>query len=124
MRHLCGKLRSRRGETLVELLVAFALLLLFVATFGGALRAAQGMQSRAETSREAAWRLIEPLRPVGAPCPGAADDGVRRYEFCGEDGQPAFTLELPCEAVTVSDGEETHTFRRFAAPADAGQADP
>ena len=100
MRRLCGKLRSRRGETLVE------------------------MQSRAETSREAAWRLIEPLRPVGAPCPGAADDGVRRYEFCGEDGQPAFTLELPCETVTVTDGEETHTFRRFAAPADAGQADP
>lgn len=55
MVHRCrAALRSRRGETLVEVLTAFALLLLFLSGFAASLHTAAALQQRAADTRAAA----------------------------------------------------------------------
>lgn len=105
-----------RGETLVEVLVAFALLTLFLAVFAAARQTADNFLSRANARSEMAENLTEPLRGTGYADMDATPDGTARYEFYNESGDPAFTVETPRETVTVSAGGESCTFRRFTAP--------
>ena len=119
MLHRCRAiLRSRRGETLVEVLVAFVLLLLFISAFGASLRASGLLQRRADASRAEAVALTEQLRPATGGQPAAAADGNANYTFRSEAGYTAFTVEgVERQTVTVGDGAASYTFRQFAAPA-------
>ena len=113
-------LRSRRGETLVEVLTAFALLLLFLSGFAASLHTAAALQQRAADTRAAADACITPLRPPsGAPPP--VPDGSAAYVFRGPDGAAAFTVEdVRRETVTApeeAEGDRRYTFHRFAVPA-------
>ena len=47
-------LQSQRGETIVEVIVSFMLLLMFTAMFVASLRYARAMSQKAETLRETA----------------------------------------------------------------------
>lgn len=115
-------LHSRRGETLVEVLVAFALLALFLAVWATAQLAAGDFQRRADARSETFETLTEPLRGTGYAGAGAEPNGTAHYEFYTGSGEPAFAVEAPRETVTTSAGGETHTFRRFTAPEPAGAA--
>lgn len=80
MQRLKNALRDRRGETIVEVLVAFVLLMLFLALFTASLRFARRASAQAQTTRDNAYLLTEALyrsttmRPSGktnpAPRPG------------------------------------------------------
>ena len=49
------KLQNQRGETIVEVIVSFMLLLMFTAMFVVSLRYARAMSQKAETLRETAF---------------------------------------------------------------------
>ena len=57
-------LKSQRGETIVEVLVSFVLLLMFTALFVVSLRYARAMSQKAETLRETAYQLCAGLYPI------------------------------------------------------------
>ena len=85
MVHRCrAALRSRRGETLVEVLTAFALLLLFLSGFAASLHTAAALQQRAADTRAAADACIAALRPPSG-APPAVPDGSAAYVFRGPD---------------------------------------
>ena len=52
MQRLKNALRDRRGETIVEVLVAFVLLMLFLALFTASLRFARRASAQAQTTRD------------------------------------------------------------------------
>ena len=64
MQRLKNALRDRRGETIVEVLVAFVLLMLFLALFTASLRFARRASAQAQTTRDNAYLLTEALYPV------------------------------------------------------------
>ena len=121
MVHRCrAALRSRRGETLVEVLTAFALLLLFLSGFAVSLHTAAALQQRAADTRAAADACIAALRPPSG-APPAVPDGSAAYVFRAPDGSVAFTVEdVRRETVTAqeeAEGDRRYTFHRFAVPA-------
>ena len=55
---------NQRGETIVEVMAAFLLLLTFMAVFAASLRFARAMTVKAETLREQAYVRVSQLYPV------------------------------------------------------------
>lgn len=55
---------NQRGETIVEVMAAFLLLLTFMAVFAASLRFARAMTVKAETLREQAYVRVSRLYPV------------------------------------------------------------
>ena len=55
---------NQRGETIVEVMAAFLLLLTFMAVFAASLRFARAMTVKAETLREQAYIRVSQLYPV------------------------------------------------------------
>jgi Tfp pilus assembly protein PilV len=77
MQRLKNALRDRRGETIVEVLVAFVLLMLFLALFTASLRFARRASAQAQTTRDNLpkhFTRSTTMRPGGktnpAPRPG------------------------------------------------------
>lgn len=65
------KLQNQRGETIVEVIVSFMLLLMFTAMFVVSLRYARAMSQKAETLRETAYAFCAGLYPQeNRPPPG------------------------------------------------------
>lgn len=54
----------QRGETIVEVMAAFLLMLIFIAVFAASLRFARAMTIKAETLREQAYTRVSELYPV------------------------------------------------------------
>ena len=54
-------LQSQRGETIVEVLVSFLLLMIFTSMFVVSLRYARAMSQKAETMRETDYELCAKL---------------------------------------------------------------
>lgn len=113
-----GLLRGNSGETMVEVLVSFLLLLLFLAVFDSSMRAATRFMRRAGEIRGEAYALSAALRPAdGALPPGFTADKIVRYAFSAEEGgPPLFTIEASRGTVTVGN----HAFPQFAAPSEGG----
>ena len=66
-------LQNRRGETIVEVVVSFMLLLMFTAMFVVSLRYARAMSRKAETLRETAYAFC-----AGSTRQGGLDRAGRR----------------------------------------------
>lgn len=64
MQRLKNALRDRRGETIVEVLVSFVLLMLFLALFTVSLRFARRASVQAQTTRDNAYTLTGELYPA------------------------------------------------------------
>ena len=62
-------LQSQRGETIVEVLVSFLLLMLFTAMFVVSLRYARAMSQKAESLRETAYGFCAGLYPANNAAP-------------------------------------------------------
>ena len=62
-------LQSQRGETIVEVLVSFLLLMLFTAMFVVSLRYARAMSQQAESLRETAYAFCAVMYPARDAAP-------------------------------------------------------
>ena len=110
MQRLKNALRDRRGETIVEVLVAFVLLMLFLALFTASLRFARRASAQAQTTRDNAYLLTEALYPVND-----------RTVFAVED------VEIQTIQAKVKDDNDeaaaTHTFTRYYKKVDEDKDD-
>ena len=75
----------QRGETIVEVMAAFLLMLIFIAVFAASLRFARAMTIKAETLREQAYNRVSELYPV--------DNGTVTWENSGSGISWKFTAE-------------------------------
>ena len=129
MEKIKRSLRNQRGETIVEVLVAFVLLMLFLALFTASLRFARRASAQAQTTRDNTYFLMETIYPVNHPADDAekiwTDDGTT-YDFSfGHNDQPTFVvknvqLQTSLAEVKNDKGEVTaaHTFTRYYKSAD------
>lgn len=111
-------LHNQRGDTIVEVLAAFVILLMVVAAFGNAIAFASRMQSRAGEIRDATFAYTAALYDGIAP--QAVDSKDYAFYFTS-DGitvqSPSFAINgVQRQTVTVSTEFGSHTFRRFAEP--------
>ena len=111
MRRLCSILRSRRGETMVEILVSMVLFLMLFAVMLGAVRFASNAQVRAETIRQRATALQRELRRQP---PTGGDSKTYQFVAVTEDGgttgSRVFQVPLREQTVTARGGGDEVTF--------------
>lgn len=111
MRSLCSILRSRRGETMVEVLVSMVLFLMLFAVMLGAVRFASNAQVRAGTIRQRATALQRDLR---SQTPTGGDSKTYQFVAVSEDGgttgSRVFQVPLREQTVTARGGGDEVTF--------------
>ena len=83
----------QRGETIVEVMAAFLLMLIFIAVFAASLRFARAMTIKAETLREQAYNRVSELYPVNNDPVNwqAYSDGIS-WTFIAEGTGSPFTV--------------------------------
>lgn len=84
----------QRGETIVEVMAAFLLMLIFIAVFAASLRFARAMTIKAETLREQAYNRVSELYPVNntpAVTWTKSSDGIN-WTFTAEGTGRSFTV--------------------------------
>ena len=109
MKKLRQALQNQRGETIVEVLVAFVLLMLFLALFTVSLRFARRASVQAQTTRDNAYTLTGELYPAT----GDEVEWTKGNETTLNFG--SFTVknvQLQTKQVTADTGA-THTFTRY-----------
>ena len=124
-------LKNQRGETIVEVLVSFLLLMLFTAMFVVSLRYARAMSQKAETLRETAYAFCAGLYPAKNAAPNwtKVQDGLE-FSF-GDYGE--FTVKgveldsVETTAEVTENGQETtekHKFYRYSKSTAEGTTNP
>ena len=89
------KRNHQRGETIVEVMADYLLMLIFIAVFAASLRIARAMTIKAETLREQAYNRVSELYPV--------DNGTVTWENSSSDISWTFTAEGTGRSFTVGD---------------------
>lgn len=124
-------LQNQRGETIVEVLVSFLLLMLFTAMFVVSLRYARAMSQKAESLRETAYAFCAGLYPAKNAAPDWKEekDGLRfSFGDYGEfvvDGVELDSVETT--AKVTENGQETteqHKFYRYSKSTAEGTTNP
>lgn len=83
----------QRGETIVEVMAAFLLMLIFIAVFAASLRFARAMTIKAETLREQAYNRVSELYPVNNdPVNWQANSDGISWTFTAEGTGRSFTV--------------------------------
>lgn len=114
-------LQSQRGETIVEVLVSFLLLMLFTAMFVVSLRYARAMSQKAESLRETAYAFCAGLYPANNAAPRWVKE-QERLEFSFGDYNEFTVNGVELDSVETSaevteNGQETteqHKFYRYS----------
>ena len=128
MKHI---FKNRQGETIVEVLVSFLLLMIFTSMFVVSLRYARAMSLKAESLRETAYAFCAGLYPANNAAPSWAKerDGLK-FSF-GDYGE--FTVEgveldsVETSAKVTENGQETteqHKFYRYSKSTAEGTTNP
>lgn len=128
MRHI---FKNRQGETIVEVLVSFLLLMIFTSMFVVSLRYARAMSQKAESLRETAYAFCAGLYPArdAAPDWKKEQEGLE-FSF-GDYGE--FTVEgveldsVETSAKVTENGQETteqHKFYRYSKSTAEGTTNP
>lgn len=128
MKHI---FKNRQGETIVEVLVSFLLLMIFTSMFVVSLRYARAMSQKAESLRETAYAFCAGLYPANNAAPNWAKerDGLE-FSF-GDYGE--FTVEgvelnsVETSAKVTENGQETteqHKFYRYSKSTAEGTTNP
>ena len=128
MKHI---FKNRQGETIVEVLVSFLLLLIFTSMFVVSLRYARAMSQKAETLRETAYAFCAGLYPANNAVPNWVNerDGLE-FSF-GDYGE--FTVNgveldsVETSAKVTENGQETteqHKFYRYSKSTAEGTTNP
>ena len=129
MQRLKNALRDRRGEIIVEVLVAFVLLMLFLALFTASLRFARRASAQAQTTRDNAYLLTEALYPVNddAAAWKNESDAKIRMSFSRGDRTVFAVKDVEIQTIQakVKDDEAaaTHTFTRYYKKVDEDKDD-
>ena len=89
------KRNQQRGETIVEVMAAFLLMLIFIAVFAASLRFARAMTIKAETLREQAYNRVSELYPV--------DNGTVTWENSGSGISWKFDVQGTQRSFTVGE---------------------
>ena len=128
MKHI---FKNQRGETIVEVLVSFLLLMLFTAMFVVSLRYARAMSQKAESLRETAYAFCAGLYPANNAAPGwtMEQEGLRfSFGDYGEfvvDGVKLDSVEISAEV--TENGQTTteqHKFYRYSKSTAEGTTNP
>ena len=128
MKHI---FKNQRGETIVEVLVSFLLLMLFTAMFVVSLRYARAMSQKAESLRETAYAFCAGLYPANNATPNwtKEKDGLK-FSF-GDYGE--FTVKgveldsVETTAEVTENGQnatEKHKFYRYSKSTAEGTTNP
>ena len=122
MKRLCSILCSRRGETMVEILVSMVLFLMLFAVMLGAVRFASNAQVRAETIRRRATALQRELR---RQTPTEGDSKTYQFFAVTEDGgtmgdQVVFQVRLKEQTVIAQGGGDEVTFYLYGPDQEKG----
>lgn len=120
MKKLRQALQNQRGETIVEVLVAFVLLMLFLALFTVSLRFARRASVQAQTTRDNAYTLTGELYPATGDKVEWTPGGEATLNFGSFTVQ---NVQLQTKPADVKDENgnviASHTFTRYyKAPAD------
>ena len=128
MKHI---FKNQRGETIVEVLVSFLLLMLFTAMFVVSLRYARAMSQKAESLRETAYAFCAGLYPANNAAPDWKNEQERlRFSFgdYGEfvvEGVELDSVEITAEV--TENGQKTteqHKFYRYSKSTAEGTTNP
>lgn len=90
------QLKNQRGETIVEVVAAFMLLMIFMAVFAASLRFARAMTVKTEALREAAYNRVAQLYPLNnEKVKWEAVEGTQSFSFSlkGQDAPVIFTVD-------------------------------
>ena len=130
MQRLKNALRDRRGETIVEVLVAFVLLMLFLALFTASLRFARRASAQAQTTRDNAYLLTEALYPVNDDAAEWKNEsGTTMMSFSRGDRTVFAVKDVEIQTIQAKikdDNDEaaaTHTFTRYYKKVDEDKDD-
>lgn len=128
MKHI---FKNQHGETIVEVLVSFLLLMLFTAMFVVSLRYARAMSRKAESLRETAYAFCAGLYPANNAAPDWKKEKDRlKFSFgdYGEfevDGVELDSVETTAEV--TENGQKTteqHKFYRYSKSTAEGTTNP
>lgn len=128
MKHI---FKNRQGETIVEVLVSFLLLMIFTSMFVVSLRYARAMSLKAESLRETAYAFCAELYPANNAAPNWVNerDGLA-FSF-GDYGE--FTVNgvkldsVETSAEVTENGQKTteqHKFYRYSKSTAEGTTNP
>ena len=128
MKHI---FKNQRGETIVEVLVSFLLLMLFTAMFVVSLRYARAMSQKAETLRETAYAFCAGLYPAKNAAPDwKKEQDELKFSF-GDYGEFVVKgVELDSVETTAEVTEnnqkttEKHKFYRYSKSTAEGTTNP
>ena len=124
-------LQNQRGETIVEVLVSFLLLMLFTAMFVVSLRYARAMSRKAESLRETAYAFCAGLYPAKNAAPHWVKEQERLEFSFGDYGE--FVVDgveldsVETSAKVTENGQETtekHKFYRYSKSTAEGTTNP
>lgn len=112
MKHI---FKNRQGETIVEVLVSFLLLMIFTSMFVVSLRYARAMSQKAESLRETAYAFCAGLYPANNAAPNWVNEREGLAFSFGDYGE--FTVngvELDSVETYAPDDENPHKFYRYS----------
>lgn len=128
MKHI---FKNQRGETIVEVLVSFLLLMLFTAMFVVSLRYARAMSQKAESLRETAYAFCAGLYPAKNAAPDwKKEKDELKFSFGDYDEFTVDGVELDSvetSAKVTENGQETtekHKFYRYSKSTAEGTINP
>ena len=128
MKHI---FKNRQGETIVEVLVSFLLLMIFTSMFVVSLRYARAMSQKAETLRETAYAFCAGLYPANNAAPRWVKE-QEGLEFSFGDYNEFTVNGVELDSVETSakvteNGQETteqHKFYRYSKSTAEGTTNP
>lgn len=106
---------NQRGETIVEVMAAFLLLLTFMAVFAASLRFARAMTVKAETLREQAYVRVSQLYPVNnQTVTWTLNSETAELTFTAEGTGNGFTVQdVKLQTNKAADGAADFDFHRY-----------
>lgn len=112
-------IKNERGETIVEIVVSFLLLLIMINVFGTAIEFAGRMIVQADELRENNYGIIVNLR-TGEPTVSKTSKAQYEFRYVPDPSTGAgsnwvaFTIPVPRRVIEVQSGKgESHTFYQF-----------
>ena len=127
MGKLLERLKSQRGETLVELMVSIVIFLLLLGTMAGAISFASSAQQKAQALRDNAAALQQSVRhtsPSGTETRRDLHFYVTNYKQTQLGAAPVCTIPVNQQTIAAEGTSGTTDFAVFGAartPADGGE---
>ena len=118
-------LQNQRGETIVEVLVSFLLLMIFTSMFVVSLRYARAMSLKAESLRETAYAFCAGLYPANNAAPRwVKEQDELEFSFGDYNEFTVKGVELDSVETYAPDDENPHKFYRYSKSTAEGTTNP